>query len=91
MTQNNEIERPLREEIAEIKQTLKAMQADIEIIKRYNGGVYDYDIAEEPPYIPTHACSLEDQLAATKRYQEYCQRHPEFVCGPAVTGEYLCK
>ena len=81
----------IKNDIEEIKQTLKAMQADIEIIKRYNGGVYDYDIAEEPPYIPTHACSLEDQFAAIKRYDEYCQRHPEFVCGPAVTGEYLCK
>ena len=76
----------IKNDIEEIKQTLKAMKADIEIIKRYNGGVYDYDIAEEPPYIPTQGCRLEDQLAAIKRYDEYCERHPEFV-GGIVKGE----
>ena len=76
----------IQADIMEIKQTLKQMQADIELIKRYNGGVYDYDIAEEPPYIPTQGCSLEDQMNAIKKYDEYCERHPEFI-GGLVKGD----
>lgn len=79
----------IQADIMEIKQTLKQMQHDINTIKNINADYFDCNsdiYQEEPPYIPTQACRLEDQLAAIKRYDEYCQRHPEFV-GGIVKGD----
>lgn len=76
-------------DIAEIKQTLKQMQHDINTIKNINADYFDWNsdiYQEEPPYIPTQGCSLEDQFAAIKKYEEYCDRHPEFI-GGLVKGD----
>lgn len=77
----------LQADIMEIKQTLKKMQEDIDKLKPiscyYDNNTNGY---ESVPYIPTQGCSLEDQFAAIKKYEEYCDRHPEFI-GSLVKGE----
>ena len=79
----------IQADIMEIKQTLKQMQQDINTIKKINADYFDWnsDIYQDvPPYIPTQGCSLEDQMNAIKKYDEYCERHPEFI-GGMVKGE----
>lgn len=81
----NEIERPLREEIAEIKEMLESMKKDIAAIKDNT----DVDISEEVwnrasfnneimPYVPTQACSLEQQMEAMSKYNEWKNRNKGF-------------
>lgn len=75
----------IKNDIEEIKATLKQMQHDINTIKNINADYFDWN-SEVPPYIPTQGCSLEDQMNAIKKYDEYCERHPEFI-GGLVKGE----
>jgi len=82
---NNEIDRPLREEIAEIKEILESMKKDIKTIKDNT----DVDISEEAwnkvsinnaimPYVPTQACSLDQQMEAMRKYNEWDNKNKEF-------------
>ena len=83
----NEIERPLREEIAEIKEMLESMKKDIAAIKDN----VDVDISEEPgrydpePWIPTQGASLEMVDKAIEEHRKWEERQNNFsICGGHV-------
>lgn len=60
-------------DIMEIKQTLKAMQADIEIIKRYNN-IYDWQAFQYPKSVPlTQGCNYEQQQKSMEEWENYCK------------------
>lgn len=79
-------------DIAEIKQTLKKIQEDIELLQRqqyeHKAAFYatlypdvttkPFDWNEVPPPIPTQACSNEDIERANKKWSEFISKHPEY-------------
>lgn len=64
----------IQADIMEIKQTLKAMQADIEIIKRYNN-IYDYEPMEFAALPLTQGCNYEQQQKSIEDWENYLKRH----------------
>lgn len=71
-------------DIMEIKQTLKQMQEDIDLLMKqrvredvyFNTFLKQYD---NPPPLPmTQACSLEDQMEQTRKWSEFITKHPEY-------------
>ena len=66
----------IQADIMEIKQTLKKMQEDIDKLKPISCYYYNNTNGyESVPYIPTQGCSLEQQMDAIKKYDEYLEKH----------------